>query len=45
MWDISVPGGNDHDFYVAAGETDVLAHNRPAATYNVPENPGVYKFT
>jgi hypothetical protein len=27
MWDLTVPGNNDHDFYVAAGSTAVLVHN------------------
>jgi tRNA(Arg) A34 adenosine deaminase TadA len=27
MWDLTVPGNNDHDFYVAAGATAVLVHN------------------
>jgi RHS repeat-associated protein len=27
MWDLTVPGNNDHDFYVAAGSVPVLVHN------------------
>jgi Pretoxin HINT domain len=27
MWDLTVPGNNDHDFYVEAGNTPVLVHN------------------
>jgi len=27
MWDLTVPGNNDHDFYVQAATTDVLVHN------------------
>ena len=27
MWDLTVPGNNDHDFYVLAGATPVLVHN------------------
>jgi hypothetical protein len=27
MWDLTVPGNNDHDFYVAAGDSAVLVHN------------------
>lgn len=27
MWDLTVPGNNDHDFYVVAGGTLVLVHN------------------
>ena len=28
MWDITVPGNNDHDFYVTAGTSDILVHNQ-----------------
>jgi hypothetical protein len=31
MWDISVPGGNDHDFYIDVAATAVLVHNWPCA--------------
>jgi len=27
MWDLTVPGNNDHDFYVVTGDTPVLVHN------------------
>ncbi len=27
MWDLTIPGNNDHDFYVAAGDSAVLVHN------------------
>jgi RHS repeat-associated protein len=27
MWDLTVPGSNDHDFYVAVATTAVLVHN------------------
>ena len=27
MWDLTVPGNNDYDFYVAASLTAVLVHN------------------
>jgi len=27
MWDLTVPGNDDHDFYVTAGATAVLVHN------------------
>lgn len=27
MWDLTVPGDNDHDFYVAAGDSALLVHN------------------
>jgi Pretoxin HINT domain len=29
MWDLSVPGGGDHDFYIDAAATAVLVHNCP----------------
>jgi hypothetical protein len=27
MWDLTVPGNNDHDFYVVTGVASVLVHN------------------
>jgi hypothetical protein len=27
MWDLTVLGNNDHDFYVTAGATTILVHN------------------
>lgn len=27
MWDISVPGGNDHDFYIDTAAATILVHN------------------
>lgn len=27
MWDLTVPGGNDHDFYIDTTSADVLVHN------------------
>jgi len=27
MWDLTIPGNNDHTFYVEAGSTPVLVHN------------------
>jgi hypothetical protein len=27
MWDLTVPGNEDHDFFVTAGTTTVLVHN------------------
>jgi hypothetical protein len=27
MWDITVPGDNDHDFYVQTANAGVLVHN------------------
>jgi RHS repeat-associated protein len=35
MWDLTVPGNNDHDFYVAVAATSVLVHNCPAG----PKSP------
>lgn len=29
MWDLIVPGGNDHDFYIDLVTTAVLVHNCP----------------
>jgi hypothetical protein len=29
MWDLSVPGGGDHDFYIDVVRTAVLVHNCP----------------
>ena len=29
MWDLTVPGGGDHDFYVRTSSTAVLVHNCP----------------
>lgn len=48
MRDLTV--ANIHTYYVVAGKTPVLVHNcgtggpshNPAATFNVPEKPGVY---
>jgi len=31
MWDLTVPGNNDHDFYVAVATTAVLVHNCPTS--------------
>jgi len=35
MWDISVPGGNDHDFYIDSTVSAVLVHNCPVEPYQV----------
>jgi hypothetical protein len=32
MWDLTVPGNNDHDFYVTAGSAAVLVHNCGSGT-------------
>jgi Novel toxin 21 len=31
MWDLSVPGGNDHDFYIDTAIATILVHNCPLA--------------
>jgi hypothetical protein len=32
MWDLTVPGNNDHDFYVVAGGASALVHNDSCST-------------
>ncbi len=40
MWDLSVPGGNDHDFYADVATTAVLVHNCPKYTGPIdPDDP------
>ena len=36
MWDLTVPGDNDHDFYVSAGSAPVLVHNTSCPTSGTP---------
>jgi RHS repeat-associated protein len=36
MWDLTVPGNNDHDFYVIAGSTPTLVHNNSCTIGSVP---------
>ena len=36
MWDLTVPGNNDHDFYIDTGTSAVLVHNED----NCPTNLG-----
>jgi hypothetical protein len=31
MWDLTIPGNNDHDFYIQAAAAYVLVHNEDAA--------------
>jgi hypothetical protein len=31
MWDLTVPGNNDYDFYIDTTATPVLVHNCPAS--------------
>jgi hypothetical protein len=54
MWDLTVPGGNDHDFYIRAAATAVLVHNTSCRTFgnqspsgrmDIPNTSGVYKIT
>jgi hypothetical protein len=54
MWDLTVPGNNDHDFYVVTGMTPVLVHNTscrkfghlsPSGRLDIPNTSGVYKIT
>jgi hypothetical protein len=37
MWDLTIPGGNDHDFYVDTAVAAVLVHNCP--NYRRPAGP------
>jgi hypothetical protein len=45
MWDLTVSGDNDHDFYVIAGSsiagdlTPILVHNDGPASSQVPPAP------
>ena len=39
MWDLTVPGNNDHDFYVSAGDTPVLVHNTDCDPATAPLGP------
>jgi filamentous hemagglutinin len=32
MWDLTVPGGNDHDFYIETAIASVLVHNDSCPT-------------
>jgi hypothetical protein len=43
MWDLTVPGNNDHDFYVAVAATAVLVHNCPTAGDGSPSVSDVLK--
>jgi RHS repeat-associated protein len=47
MWDLTVPGNNDHDFYVVASIADVLVHNANSPCANGETPPGdttLYRF-
>ncbi|HCU93519.1 MAG TPA: hypothetical protein DHU96_12635, partial [Actinobacteria bacterium] len=37
MWDITVPGGGDHDFYIDVIHTAVLVHNCPMESKPLPK--------
>jgi hypothetical protein len=37
MWDITVPGDNDHDFYVRTASTGVLVHNCGGLLNNIKQ--------
>jgi hypothetical protein len=37
MWDLTVPGNNDHDFYVEVTTADVLVHNEDDPEENVDD--------
>jgi hypothetical protein len=41
MWDLTVPGNNDHDFYIDVSATAVLVHNcaAPSPKFEPPTNP------
>jgi hypothetical protein len=40
MWDLTVPGNNDHDFYVITGSSGILVHNDDPVIRNpVPPDP------
>jgi hypothetical protein len=54
MWDLTVPGNDDHDFYIDTAATTVLVHNTACSTFgrlspngrmDIPNKPGVYKIT
>lgn len=38
MWDLTVPGNDDHDFYIDTRVADVLVHNCAAAGTGQPFN-------
>jgi hypothetical protein len=39
MWDLTVPGGNDHDFYIDTAVGSVLVHNCPVGPAESRGNP------
>jgi hypothetical protein len=42
MWDLTVPGNNDHDFYVVSGSASALVHNE-SCPVDLPD-PGLLKI-
>lgn len=50
MWDLTVPGNYDHDFYVLPAQTSshhtyhVVAGDTPVLVHNCGKNQGVYIF-
>jgi hypothetical protein len=45
MWDISVPGGGDHDFYIDTTITTILVHNCPDSMSESGQNLDRNGFT
>jgi guanyl-specific ribonuclease Sa len=39
MWDLTVPGNNDHDFYVVAGDAPILVHNNTLGCGDISFGP------
>ena len=45
MWDLTVPGNNDHDFYVLPAQATVaLTGMAPILVHNCGKNQGIYEF-
>jgi hypothetical protein len=38
-WDLTVPGNNDHDFYILAIDQSVLAHNANQQVHSIRIEP------
>jgi hypothetical protein len=38
MWDLTIPGNNDHDFYIDTTTADVLVHNCPEDVQQIEEH-------
>jgi hypothetical protein len=41
MWDLTVPGNGDHDFYVAVAATSALVHNCDIGHADIHQFPGI----